>query len=45
MISYISVILHTVYGFILETIILVTRMRFQLEACVTYLSFFTHYIG
>lgn len=42
MISYVSVIIRLVYGLLLETIILITRMRFQLESCVIYISFFTH---
>lgn len=41
MISYISVIgyIDIMYGFLLETIILVTRIRFQLESCMIYGSF------
>jgi len=40
MISYISVILRLMYRLLLGTIVLVTRMRFQLESCVIYISFF-----
>lgn len=39
MIIYVSVIIRLVYGLLLETIILITRMRFQLESCVIYISF------
>lgn len=39
MISYLPVIIRLMDRLLLETIILLTTMRFHLESCVSYISF------